>query len=149
MRRVKHLRTRDDLDQFALTESHWNKIQCFAEQAVSVVNITDKTTNQIFGELYTRVRTLCSFSQDPELMCFVRGRIKNLNYTDIGKRLNLIIREAYYNKYDNNTTTELELCMIFMRNCIEEAKTINKESETILSNFSKLDEDLRGENYGE
>lgn len=117
------------------------------QEAIDNTDPIGKTTDQIFGEIFTRIRTEFSvYNRHPEIKKIFPHRLKYLGQTGSGKQLNSIINELYENK-NNDIVKNLELCTIMMNNCVSNAKDVNNASESIFSTLEQIDEDLHGEVY--
>ena len=124
-----------------------SKVYSLVERAIQNTDIDGKTTNEIFGEIYTKFRTEAvpyGAAGDP-LRKFFAGRLKALNGTPAGDKLNEIINELYNEHVKNkDSLLDLELCTIIMNDCVQDAKAIGIESEKVINSLEQIDYDLCG-----
>jgi hypothetical protein len=142
----KYLRTVEDK---AIPKEDIGKVYDLVAKAVAETDIEGKTTDKIFGEIYTRFRAEVSiWERHPRLRKLFLCRLKHLNFTKAGKQLNEIINELCQEKMKRDTSVEdLELCAVIMRNCLSDAKGISDESARVMSTLEQISDDLNGENY--
>ncbi|KKL98447.1 hypothetical protein LCGC14_1824310 [marine sediment metagenome] len=121
----------------------------FVEKAVAETDTKGKTTDEVFGEIYTRFRTEVSvWERHPKLKELFLCRLKYLDCTEAGKELNKIINKMCQEKIKKDTYIEnLELCAVVMRDCLSDAKRISDESAKVISTLEKIGDDLNGESY--
>jgi len=134
--------------RWKLTPEQVSVVYRLIENAVLATDPSGKSTDEVFGEIFTRFRTdIALYGQHESMKRLFCTRLKALNGTDIGDQLNDIINEIYQEKVINqNTFLDLELCTTVMDDCLREAKEVGKESVEVMSNLNKIDEQLDGGN---
>lgn len=117
------------------------------EQAVEATDFEGKSTDEIFGEIYTRFRTEISlYGGRHDTLRFLRHGLKTLDRASAGKELNAIINELYNDKLNRtNSLEDLELMTVIMHDCLEDAKNIDKQSNEVMLTLKQISEDLDGE----
>lgn len=126
-------------------------VYSLVEDAVNATDLSGKSTDEIFGEIYTRFRTEAKYSNRyPELNLICKGKLKNLDWTEAGKQMGDIIKELYVERVANDPCMlDLELCHIIAQSCVSDAKQVIEQSETVISNLEKIDQKLNGEESNE
>lgn len=131
-----------------IPSSQLTKIYGIIEQAIQNTDPDGKTTDQIFGEIFTRFRSDISiYGAHETLKPLFSGRLKHLNGTAVGNELNEIICELYAEHVANEESImDLELCAIIMDDCLLDAKDVTRESTKVLTTLDQISDDLNGEN---
>lgn len=144
----KYLRTVPSKEKTISTEDI-NIVYNLVEKAVADTDTRGKTTDEIFGEVYTRFRTEISiWERHSRLKKLFLCKLRYLNFTKAGEQLNDIINELCLKKMKEDSSIEnLELCAIIMHNCLSEAKGISDESANVMSTLEKIGNDLNGVSY--
>jgi hypothetical protein len=132
-----------------ITKEDFSMVYGLIEKAVDRTNLEGKTTDEIFGEIYTKFRTeVAVWERYRSLKKFFVCRLKDLNCTEAGKQLSEIINELCQEKIKRNAAIEsLELCTIIMHDCLSDANVISDESAKVMSTLEKIGNDLNGESY--
>ena len=127
----RHMTFRD-IDR-ELTHKENSFICKLIKSAIDATDSTGKTTNQIFGEIYTRFRADISMQNEHSILKkLFRSRLKALNGTEVGDAFNDIVNEIYQNKNKNQEAfLDLELCTVVAESCLNDAKLINEKARNI------------------
>ncbi len=125
----------DDLNMYGLVAD-----------AVNKTNFQNKSANQIFGEIYTRVRSEVfwkdTYPHNDKSSIF-RLRLKKLScQSEKVKALNDLIKKLYLEKLNNEPNTiNMELGVVAMECCLSELKDINNQSEVVSATLNKLEQE--------
>lgn len=129
----------------AIPKEHLGTIYKLVRQAIDETNPCGKSTDEIFGEIYTRLRTSVMMYGHDDLKRLFAGRIKKLNGSEVGDQINQIINELYAPKKQNeHSIINLELCTAIMQSCLKEARDIDTQSQRVMSRLSEIDHTLNG-----
>lgn len=113
-------------------------------QAVRATDFRDKSTDQIFGEIFTRFRTeIGIYGRHDNLKIFCCD-LKGLNsYSSYAKILNSIIEELYLEKLETSeyNIDDIELSAIAMESCLSDVKLFNEASSIVVSNLDKINKE--------
>lgn len=133
-----------------IPEDQLSSVYILVEKAIQETKPDGKTTDQIFGEIYTKFRTSVGYFNAgtfESLKPLFRGQLKLLNGTAVGNELNEIICELYAEHVANEESImDLELCAIIMDDCLLDAKDVTRESAKVLTTLDQISDDLNGEN---
>jgi len=129
-----------------LTPEENNTVYKMIEAAVDATDTSGKSTDQIYGEIFTRFRTdVAIYGAHESLKQLFCLRLKSLNGTQAGKILNDMINETYQKKAENDETfLDLEICTTVIEDCLLEAKQVSEQSEKVISNLKQIDKQLDG-----
>jgi len=129
-----------------LTSDEASTVYKMVEDAIKATDPSGKSTDEVFGEIFTRFRTdVAIYGAHESLKKLFCARLKSLNGTEAGRALNEMINEIYQEQVENEDTfLDLELCTTVMDDCLQEAKQVSKQSEAVMSNLKQIDEQLDG-----
>lgn len=131
----------------AISGEHLDVVYKYVEDAVENTNTDGKSTDEIFGEIFTRFRTeVALYGRDAKLQQLFRTKLKRLDWTSVGQQLNDIINELYLDRLEDTIDISgLKLSECIVQDCVEEAKTINTQAGTAVSELEKIHQELNGE----
>jgi hypothetical protein len=111
--------------------------------AVKTTDFKNKSTDEIFGEIFTRFRSeIAIYGRHDNFRVFQR-RLKDLDTsTEYAKILNSIINELYLDKFSKECgVDDVELSAIAMESCLSELKDVNNESKLVATNLDKINKE--------
>jgi hypothetical protein len=112
------------------------------EHILSEMSLDGKSTNEIFGEIYTRFRTEISIYERHNSLRFLQKGLRSLNGTAAGGQLNKIINDVYKSKVNDITFDNLEYRSAIMQSCILDAKNLCEESVKVKSTLKQIEQNL-------
>ena len=135
------------------SDDQLRKFYKIVEQAVEQTDFDGKTTDQIFGEIYTRVRTEVAFCKNPETAKAFKvftSSLKDLNRRHGNdyetKTLNNAINHFYERKLEKYLdTSNLEIFQCAMESCLREAEGINRVSDVVVNKLIGIHNQLQGD----
>jgi len=112
-------------------------------KAIEDTDITGKSNNQIFGEIYTRFR---SYVVPEESLRFLSYGLKQLDrsYEGHAEFINKLINEVY-EKRKRTEKANLEIAVVAMDDCLNRLKIVNEESVEVMLHLNKIEEGLDGD----
>lgn len=136
-----------------LTDEELQALYSAVEDSVNSMSLEGKSSREIYGEIFTRVRTALKYTpQGWELYDkYFANTLKGLDRRGRFFSPAQVLDEAINYFYDRKVmeeidTFDLELSSMAMEACIKDAQDINAKSESIATELIKIDRQLQGEN---
>lgn len=144
---IKTAKLLSQLRESELTTDEASEIKSFVGKIVNQISTDNKTSNEIFGEIYTKLRSeVLTTDRHPELLSKFPQQLRILGCCQSGIQINKIINQVYEQRTKSEIDlTDLEICLLAMNENLDSIKKINNRSGTVVTNLNRIDNDLNGE----